>query len=490
MIVGLLNLLGIDVRADRILRLVIERMMSLGARSVSKPAVFISYSHKDVSCLELFWPYIETLKGEEGVQCWYDGKITEGAVWEKEIVAAMEEASVAVLFISQPFLASKFVAETELPWLLRAFEKKKLTLLPVFVSPSQVAVNDKTKILTKIQGFASPTRTLGHMNEIGKQEVFLNLSNRIRELIAERRSLPLAPGTEAGKTLGKEAMSGVSEKNSVAAGVPERIYVIDSKAGTPKTRKVKTTKQKILEPLPGLRLLPVPGGIFTMGDNQGRDFEKPEHRVELSPFGLAETPVTNQHYGIFILETKYREPFYWRDQKYSDPQQPVVGVAWQDAVAFCEWLSKKSGKEFFLPSEAQWEYAARGPEGCRHPWGDDDPTKELACFGLDYGNGKPALVGRYPAGAGPFGHLDLAGNVWEWCRDVWDNQVYKKRADGTMVKDPVVKRGNADVRSIRGGSWFRPASYLRVGFRGDAPAGGCGVSLGFRLAAPASTLNP
>ncbi|MBF0108659.1 MAG: SUMF1/EgtB/PvdO family nonheme iron enzyme [Magnetococcales bacterium] len=237
--------------------------------------------------------------------------------------------------------------------------------------------------------------------------------------------------------------------------------------------------------LPGLRMLPVPGGIFTMGDDQGEyDDEKPAHRVQLSPFHLAETPVTNQQYRLFLEANRTcREPEYWKDERFSNDLQPVVGVDWNDAMKFCEWLSKLSGKEFFLPTEAQWEYAACGTDGRRYPWGNDNPTSEHACF--DQQQDQPALVGQYPAGRGPFGHFDLAGNVWEWCRDVWDAGVYKKRAT-PVVKDPIVTEGNLDLHPVRGGSWFGPASSLRTGIRGVNVVGIHIDVLGFRLAASAS----
>ncbi|MBF0141236.1 MAG: SUMF1/EgtB/PvdO family nonheme iron enzyme [Magnetococcales bacterium] len=260
--------------------------------------------------------------------------------------------------------------------------------------------------------------------------------------------------------------------------------------GTPTVIIRKSTDLPILEPLPGLRLLPVPGGIFNMGDNNGRDNEKPEHQVILSPFYLAETPVTNQQYGLFLKATKHREPGYWREQRYADPRQPVVGVDWHDAMAFCAWLTQESGQEIHLPTEAQWEYAARGEESLRYPWGDKEPTNELACFGLDWNKGKPSLVGQYPAGRGPFGHLDLAGNVWEWCRDVWNAKAYQKRRGVSPVQNPVVSTGDKNAHPIRGGSWDDPVGILRAAVRFGNHAVYRYVYLGFRVAAPASTVDP
>ena len=243
----------------------------------------------------------------------------------------------------------------------------------------------------------------------------------------------------------------------------------------------------LIEPRTGLRLLPVPGGIFTMGSDDGHGDERPPHPVQLSPYWLAETPVTNRHYGLYLQATQAREPKYWRDRRFSDPEQPVVGVDWNDAVAFCVWLTEGIGQGHIctLPSEAQWEFAARGLDGRPYPWGKEKPTKKRACFDLDDASGKPAPVGSFPAGRGPFGHLDLAGNVWEWCRDGWSGEDYKQWIGKTPM-DPVVTKG--DSRVLRGGSWLHLAGDLRSAYRIRNPAVNRNADLGFRVsAAPSST---
>ncbi|MBF0434628.1 MAG: SUMF1/EgtB/PvdO family nonheme iron enzyme [Magnetococcales bacterium] len=264
----------------------------------------------------------------------------------------------------------------------------------------------------------------------------------------------------------------------------------DKSVGTPTGIIRKSIDLLILEPMPGLRLLPVPGGVFTMGDNNGDDDEKPEHQVILSPFYLAEMPVTNQQYALFLKAAKHQEPGYWREQRFADPRQPVVGVDWHDAMTFCAWLTRESGQIIFLPSEAQREYAARGKESLRYPWGDKEPTKKLACFDMGRNNGKPSLVGHYPAGRGPFGHLDLAGNVWEWCQDDWDRNAYRKRSGSSPAQDPVVSTDDGNVRPVRGGSWDNPAAFLRAALRYRSHAVNRFDTLSFRVAAPASTVDP
>lgn len=248
----------------------------------------------------------------------------------------------------------------------------------------------------------------------------------------------------------------------------------------------RTFALEILEARTGIRLLRIPGGRFRMGDDDFDD-AKPVHDVELSPFWLAETPVTNRQYLAFVEATGCQEPAYIRYEGFSHPDQPVVGVSWFDAREYCVWLSDCSGLAIDLPTEAQWEFAARGPEGRTYPWGNEAPGKSRAC----YAEKKPAPVGSYPAGKGPFGTLDQAGNVWEWCFDAYDSEAYGRRAEA-VVRDPCV-RGLAVgaeqepddevVRVLRGGSWRNRAGDLRAAFRIGLRARRRPGSIGFRVCA-------
>ncbi len=230
----------------------------------------------------------------------------------------------------------------------------------------------------------------------------------------------------------------------------------------------------------GMRFLWVPAGVFEMGGEDRYD-GKPVHRVRVSPFWLGETLVTNRQYGVFLEETRRDEPSRWRDRRFSDPDQPVVGVSWYDAVTFCDWLSGLLGRNAGLPSEAQWEFAARSSDGRIYPWGDNEPDASRACFG----NNQPTQVGSFPAGKSPFGNLDMAGNAWEWCLDIWDTGAYGKRTRREQL-DPVVTKGDADVRVLRGGGWHGPAAYLRTPCRTRYVAVDRFDDLGFRVSAAAS----
>lgn len=243
--------------------------------------------------------------------------------------------------------------------------------------------------------------------------------------------------------------------------------------------------ESFTEPLTGVHFLWMPGGRFVMGSERYEN-TRPIHEVRISPFWLAETPVTNKQYAVFLEHNpSHHEPAFWRDRRFSAAEQPVVAVSWHDAVDYCRWLAETAGFEAMLPSEAQWEFAARGIDGREYPWGNEEPDASHACFGLDWENGQPAPVGSYPSGQGPFATLDQAGGVWEWCRDAWDEAAYEKRgfAPGKEVVDPCVEAGGHASRSARGGCWRSPARDLRAACRHWYPATRRVVGFGFRLAA-------
>jgi formylglycine-generating enzyme required for sulfatase activity len=169
----------------------------------------------------------------------------------------------------------------------------------------------------------------------------------------------------------------------------------------------------------------VPGGAFVMGlDRKGQKDEEPAHAVTLAPFLLDRTEVTNAAYfkcveagacakhSVASAEANH----FGSDEKFRTPRRPISAVSHSDAETFCKWAGKR------LPTEAEWERAARGSDGRLWPWGNERPTREHAVFGASL----TEEVGSRPKGAGPYGHLDLAGNVWEWVADMYDPFAYKR----------------------------------------------------------------
>lgn len=222
--------------------------------------------------------------------------------------------------------------------------------------------------------------------------------------------------------------------------------------------------------LDGTVLLPVPAGVYRMGDRRIDPMTHREHRVRLNAFWIAQFPVTNEQYERFLEDQKnHAPPPFWQKEGFDDPRQPVVGVTWRDAQAYCRWAGLK------LPTEAQWEAAARGSAAWPYPWGSDLPTPERANYGGHVG--RPTPVDAHPEGCGPFGTCDQAGNVWEWCADSWSLTAYQERVDGEP--DPWCQ-GDEKLCVVRGGSWQNPAKDLKAAYRDRATASMRLATQGFR----------
>jgi len=225
--------------------------------------------------------------------------------------------------------------------------------------------------------------------------------------------------------------------------------------------------EKIVWEKDGSEMMRIPVGSFEMGDyfGEGSTNERPVHRVELDEFYMDSREVTNSQYGVFMEQTGHRKPRYWNDTKYNQVNQPVVGVDWNDAVAYAKWAGKR------LPTEAEWEYAARGGlVGKRYPGGDEISHDDA---NYNWKVGKATVVGSYPANG--YGLYDMAGNVWEWCQDWYDKDYYSN----SSTKNPLGP-GTGSKRVLRGGSWLSDAGNLRVAYRLNPPPSTGYSYVGFR----------
>ncbi|MBI3273177.1 MAG: SUMF1/EgtB/PvdO family nonheme iron enzyme [Planctomycetes bacterium] len=238
----------------------------------------------------------------------------------------------------------------------------------------------------------------------------------------------------------------------------------------------------------GLVLVQIPRGESWMGSDDGAKPETPVHPVALRAYLIGKHEVTNAQYRAFCRETGHAPPpppldgwGYTRcfeDSKYDN--HPVVNVAWQDAVDFCAWAGLR------LPTEAEWEKSAswdeRGGRARTYPWGEEAPTQRFANFGKAKGRGEYTRgVTSCPAGASAYGVVDLAGNVWEWCADWYDEGYYASCGDGTP--NPAGP-ATGTMRVVRGGSWLNSDRYLRCAYRNGRDPLNWYILVGFRVAAP------
>ena len=213
-----------------------------------------------------------------------------------------------------------------------------------------------------------------------------------------------------------------------------------------------------------LHLVRVPAGGFQMGsvvarDQLAPDAELPPHPVRLSEFHIGRYPVTNTQYQAFVQAAGRRVPDHWERGRIpgGKANHPVVNVSWQDALAFCGWLAQESGQPIRLPTEAEWEKAARGMDGRIYPWGDEPPDESRCNFNSHVGD--TTTIGRYsPQGDSPYGCADMAGNVWEWCQSLYRPYPYQA-GDG---REDLDQQG---PRVLRGGAFLHDAGSVRCAYR-------------------------
>ncbi len=234
----------------------------------------------------------------------------------------------------------------------------------------------------------------------------------------------------------------------------------------------------------GAPMVLVPAGSFTMGSGESKESgfsqfmrglfespkrsaewpekEQPAHEVELDAFYLDQYEVTVERYQRFMSKTSRAQPEYWEQVELSrDAQKPVVGLNWDDARAYCEWAEKR------LPTEAEWEKAARGTDTRTYPWGASQPNSSTANFGKGFYEmeklyaEKLKAVGSYERGKSPYEAYDMAGNVWEWVGD-WYGRDYYSASPQKNPQGP----SSGEYKVLRGGSWTHGPSDLRSAFRG------------------------
>lgn len=215
-----------------------------------------------------------------------------------------------------------------------------------------------------------------------------------------------------------------------------------------------------------------------MGSVSGQDCERPTHRVWIDAFYLATTQVTNAEYALFLTSTRLSPPPFWRDLNFNHPQQPVAGVSWFEADNYCQWLRAQTGRPYRLPSEAEWERAARGDrEQDDFPWGNDAP-QTLPDYATRWLTG-PEPVAR--CAPNDFGLYNMCDNVHEWCSDWYDPNYYAESPERNP-RGPELSAGAGKRKASRGGSWRHHVKVARCSARSSIPPEFQYADYGFRVA--------
>ncbi len=216
----------------------------------------------------------------------------------------------------------------------------------------------------------------------------------------------------------------------------------------------------------------IPGGTFRMGRDEGDEYERPAHEVTVAPFFIDRTEVTNLQYYQFLKATGHPAPAHWSWGIYPSGQDnwPVTNVSWRDAESYCRWAGKR------LPTEEEWEFAARGTDGRLYPWGNQ--WRPNAANAATTSSGGPAPVGSYPEGASPFKVLDMVGNVWEWTAST-----LRAYPGGRIPEDTLPESERQKLKVIRGGCYLSSAQQATTTYRMGWPEYGADYAqTGFRCA--------
>jgi formylglycine-generating enzyme required for sulfatase activity len=393
--------------------------------------VFISYAREDQAYARKLADGLR----QRGFEIWMDDRIDFGDAWWREIVAAMR-ASAAVVVVMTPDSEGSEWVEREI---LLAQREKKPTF-PLLLR------GQENPLLITIQ-YADVTH-----GQLPSDSFYARLA----------QVAPPRPKVE----------------KRAATPQPQRARVSEA-AGPPAVER-----REPFEP----ELILIPAGEFLMGsdpnqDKGASDDDQPQHRLYLPEYYMAKKPVTNAQYAYFVSATGHYTPEGWKrgEPPAGKQHHPVVNVSWLDANAYCRWLSNMTGRPYRLPSEAEWEKAARGTDGRIYPWGDEPPDERRCNFNDQLGDTTP--VGKYsPLGASPYGCMNMSGNVWEWTLSLWgkENLEFKYPYDPNDGREDLGARD--DIRRVcRGGAFDSDQRLVRCASRaGGYPNSGYTV-IGFRV---------
>ena len=469
-----------------------------------KLKVFLCHSSNDKPAVREIY---QRLKSETWIELWLDEEeLYPGQDWDLEIEKAVEKTDAVLVFLSNNSVSKEGYVQRELRMILRMAEMKpEGAVFSIPLRLEDCSVPRRLSMWQYLDLFPESRKDWVYERMLG------GLKIRAAKLgidISEKGKVETSttPSTKSGG-LGKEEKSKkerekkaqeFSEKERIEKRARELALEITrkereereeekarelAKEMARKEREERARKKKLAATPAGIEWIKIPAGEFTMGSN---DYdEKPPHKVFLGEYLIGKTPVTNAQYKKFIEAGGYEkkeywsnegwnwrsrekrtQPNYWDDKEWNTPTHPIVGVSWYEAKAFCKWANCR------LPSEAEWEKAARNTDARKYPWGNNEPTKNLANFRSNIGKTTP--VGKYsPAGDSPYGCVDMAGNVWEWVSTLYKSYPYD-------AKDGRENLEIADSRVLRGGSWLSNDSYLRSANRGRSYPSLTYLSIGFR----------
>jgi formylglycine-generating enzyme required for sulfatase activity len=408
------------------------------------PQVFISYSRKDQTFIERLAADLR----DSNFEVWYDlSNLEGGSLWNKAIEQAIKDSQYVIVVLSPDAVDSEWV-DAEV-----SFAKKlKKKIIPLFYRPCEIGLVYVNLNYIDVQG----------------RKYIENFNQILRALNAP--AVGRVPNPTPSVQLGQSQAKSLTYEMPAQKPIEQKKPVIEKPK--PATVPQISTNQKytengfLAEVVWGIEFACIPAGKFLIGsrdDNKlAYDDEKPQYAVDIPyDYWMAHYPVTNELYNAYTEAKGIKHPVDgWEKKK----DHPVVYVSWNDAMAYCQWLNQFLNSEFRnlnleirLPTEAEWEKAARGTDGREYPWGNIfDKNK---CNTSEGGKGATMPVGAYsPQGDSPYGCADMSGNVWEWTHSLYKPYPYK-------ANDGRENERASDARALRGGSFILSEWYARCACR-------------------------
>jgi len=452
---------------------------------MSRPLrVFLCHSSHDKPAVRALY---KRLKAEGWIDPWLDEeKLLPGQDWDLAIEKAVEDSHAVIACISNHSVTKEGYIQKELRFILDIALTKpeeEIFVIPLRLEdcqpPRRLRVFHYVDYFPKAQQDSAYQFVLRSLKRRAESLGIEAVDERARAEASERQQAEERARKELAERIQQEAREKVQREmeDRLRAEAEERARK-EFEAQQARVREEKKPDRLTLSN--GMEFLRVPAGAFLMGsaddDKLAYDDEKPQHSVEMPyDYWMARFPVTNALYNAYIEAKGMKHPVRdWEGKK----DHPVVNVNWKDAMAYCRWLEDvmraelPPGLVLRLPSEAEWEKAARGSNGRIYPWGNQfDPNK---CNTREGGKGGTMPVGAYsPRGDSPYGCADMSGNVWEWTRSVKKAYPYKAedgREDEKTTESRVLRGGSFDnyLRNARCAirSWLGPLYFNRDdGFR-------------------------
>lgn len=479
-----------------------------------KLRIFISYASQDKPIVRDLYRQLES---ETWIEPWLDEKsLLPGQEWRVAIEEAVETSDVVIICLSTNSVTKEGFVQKELRYAREiALEKPENT---IFLIPLRLDDCETPRGLRSFQW----ADYYGERKEQSYRNLLASLKNRHQQIISQKTKAlhettedKYIPSEDIKRprfktiansnifSIGLIAILGIaglitSQYFSSESPIPtstQAVIETDLPSATPDIIDTVTPSKTplpvigstLVSPVDGMVLQYVPAGEFEMGSTNGYPDEEPVHTVSVDAFWMGKTEVTNEMYSLCIESNACsplsRSDYYSRDA--SSPNYPVVFVTWEDANQYCAWTGGR------LPTEAEWEFAARGTSGRDYPWGnqfactrgnfDDETSVDIEtvsggpnCDGYQY----LAPVGSFPDGIGQFGLLDMSGNVWEWVSDWYG--VYKPES-ATNPAGPE----SGERRVVRGGAWLSHEDLqLRTSNRHSYPPSLADDNIGFRCIIP------